>query len=209
MALINFNPFLTSQPQNTFLSPTQGYMQGTIYDDPVARLQLMGGYIDSGETVVMWGGLPICEMVNLTAAGASDGLGPDVKRATSQATTTGWSVFTQAGSMVLIPGGSYPPVADVGNYISFFRYGSLARIAVALDPAVITTLNSTNVQVGPVTNLAWDPTNYRVTVGTGGSLWALPTTTKLISTNATNSKIITYASSQASWATGAAAIIQI
>ena len=205
---ISFNPFATSQPANTFLSPTQGYVQGTVYDDPTARLELMGGYVDSGETVVMWGGLPISEQINVTSAGASDGLGPDVKRATTQATTTGWSVFTQAGSMVLIPGGSYPPVAAVGNYLAFFRYGSNARITVACDPAIVTALISSNSYVTSQA-LYWDVTNYRITLVTTGGNWALPTSTKLISTNSTNSKIITYASSQASWANGTAAIIQI
>jgi len=87
----------------------------------------------------MWGGRPIGEQINVTAAGASDGLGPAVASATSTATATGWCVFTQAGSMVLIPGGAYPPVASVGNYVSFFRYGSNARVAVACDPALVTT----------------------------------------------------------------------
>jgi hypothetical protein len=57
--------------------------------------------------------------------------------------------------------------------------------------------------------LTWDIVNYRISLSTGANYWALPTTTKLISTNSGNSKIITYSASQASWTTGAAAIIQI
>lgn len=205
---ISFNPFSTSTPQNTFLSPTQGYMQGLVYDDPTSRLELMGGTLAIAETIVMWGGRPIGEQINVTAAGASDGLGPAVASATSTATATGWSVFNQAGSMVLIPGGAYPPVAAVGNYVSFFRYGSLARIAVACDPALVTSISvGTNVITSQA--LYWDVTFYRITLTTSGGNWALPTTTKLISTNSGNSKIITYTASQASWTTGAAAIIQI
>ena len=205
---ISFNPFGTSTPQNTFLSPTQGYIQGTVYDDPTARLELMGGTLAVSETIVMWGGRPIGEQINVTAAGASDGLGPVCASATSTATATGWCVFTQAGSMVLIPGGAYPPVAAVGNYISFFRYGSNARIAVACDPALVASVSTGNPTITSQA-LYWDVTNYRITLTTSGGNWALPTTTKLISTNSTNSKIITYAASQASWSTGAAAIIQI
>jgi hypothetical protein len=205
---ISFNPFTTSSPQNTFLSPTQGYMQGLMYDDPVARLELAGGQLAAAETIVMWGGRPILEQINITSAGASDGLGPQVASATAQTNCTGWCVFNQAGSMVLIPGGAYPPVAAVGNYVSFVRYGSLARIAVACDPSLVTTItggtNSITSQA-----LYWDITNYRITLTTSGGNWALPTTTKLLSTNSTNSKIITYTASQASWTTGAAAIIQI
>jgi len=203
---ISFNPFGTSTPQNTFLNPTQGYIQGTVYDDPTARLELMGGYLASAETIVMWGGRPIGEQINVTAAGASDGLGPAVASATSTATATGWSVW--AASMVLIPGGAYPPVAAVGNFVPFFRYGSNARIAVSCDPALVTSISGgTNVITSQ--SLYWDVTNYRITLTSSGGNWALPTTTKLISTNSTNSKIITYSASQASWTTGAAAIIQI
>lgn len=204
---ISFNPFGTSTPQNTFLSPTQGYIQGCVYDDPTARMELMGGVLASTESVVMWGGRPITEFVNVTTAGSSDGLGPTIATATSQALMTGWTVW--AASMVLIPGGAYPPVAAVGNFIGFYRYGSNARIAVAADPALITALTSSDTSiVGTV--LTWDTANYRITnVAADGTHLALPTSTKLISTNSTNSKIVTYANSQASWSTGSAAIIQI
>ena len=205
---ISFNPFGTSTPQNTFLNPTQGYVQGLVYDDPTARLELMGGQLASSETVVMWGGRPVTEQNNVTAAGASDGLGPQVASAVSQATTTAWSVFTQAASMVLIPGGAYPPVASVGNYVAFFRYGSNARVMVACDPALITTISGAGDSITSQA-LYWDVTNYRITLTTGGGNFALPTSTKLLSTNSTNSKIITYSSPQASWAQGSAAIIQI
>ena len=205
---ISFNPFATSQPQNTFLNPTQGYVQGMTFDDPTARLELMGGQLASTETVVMWGGRPLTEQINVTAAGYSDGLGPIVATATTTASCTGWSVFTQAASMVLVGGGAYPPVAAVGNFISFFRYGSNARIVVSCDPALISSISGAGDSISSQ-NLYWDITNYRITLTSTGGNWALPTTTKLISTNSTNSKIITYSASQASWVLGSAALIQI
>lgn len=201
---ISFNPYTTSTPQNTFLSPTQGYVQGTVYDDPTARMEMMGGQLATSETIVMWGGRPISELINNTSAGYSDGLGPQVASSTSAATTTGWT--TWAASMVLTPGGAYPPVAAVGNFIGFYRYGSNARVAVACDPALIASVAGAGIASQA---LYWDVTNYRITLTTTGGNWALPTTTKLISTNATNSKVITYALSQASWVSGSAAIIQI
>lgn len=203
---VSFNPFGTSTPQNTFLSPTQGYIQGLVYDDPTARMEMMGGTLAAAETIVMWGGRPIGEQINVTTTGSSDGLGPAVASATSQATCTGWSTF--AASMVLIPGGAYPPVASVGNFVGFYRYGSLARMAVACDAAIVTAISGGTSTINSQA-LYWDVTNYRITLVTSGGNWALPTTTKLISTNSGNSKIITYANSQASWTTGAAAIIQI
>lgn len=206
---ITFNPYTTSSPQNTFLNPSFGYVQGLVYDDTVARMQLAQGILATTESIVMWGGRPITEYINTTSAGSSDGLGPTVASAISQATTTAWAVFQNAASMVLIPGGAYPPVAATGNSVMFYRYGSLARIMVACDPSLITTVIGAGTD--SITSLAlyWDVTNYRITLTTTGGNWALPTTTKLLSTNSTNSKIITYAASQASWATGSAAVIQI
>jgi hypothetical protein len=203
---ISFNPYATSTPQNTFLNPTQGYIQGTVYDDPTARMELVGGQLSANETVVMWGGRPITEQINVTAAGASDGLGPIVASAVSQPTTTGWT--TWAASMVLIPGGAFPPVAAVGNFIAFYRYGSNVRLAVACDPALVTSISGGSNSILSQ-SLYWDVTNYRITLTTTGGNWALPVATKLLSTNSGNSKIVTYASSQASWSQGAAAIIQI
>ena len=203
---ISFNPFTTSTPQNTFLNPTQGYIQGTVYDDPTARLEQMGGILASTESIVMWGGRPITEGINVTTAGSSDGLGPTISSATSQANTTGWSIW--ANSMVLIPGGAYPPVASINNFVGFFRNYSNARICVACDPSLIATLSSPYPSVSSQA-LYWDITNYRITLNTGGGNFALPTTIRLVSTNSTNSKIVTYAASQASWTTGSAAIIQI
>lgn len=205
---VSFNPFGTSQPQNTFLSPTQGYVQGTVYDDPTARLELMGGVLASTESVPMWGGRPITEQINVTAAGASDGLGPIVATSTSQALTTGWCVFTQANNMIIVPGGAFAPVASPGNYVSFFRYGSNARITVACDPALITAISGGTSSILSQA-MYWDVTNYRITLVSSGGNWALPVSTKLISTNSGNSKIVTYAASQASWAAGSAAMIQI
>jgi hypothetical protein len=204
---ISFNPFTTSSPQNTFLNPSFGYIQGTVYDDPTARLELMGGTLASAETIVMWGGRPITEQIDVNTAGNSDGLGPTVASATSQASCTGWCTFQQANSMVLIPGGAYPPVASVLNYVSFYRYGSNARLAVACDPALVTSITGNGYSITSQA-LYWDVTNYRITLTTTGGNWALPTTTKLLNTNSTNSKIITYSASQASWTTGTAAIIQ-
>jgi hypothetical protein len=207
---ISFNPYGTSQPQNTFLNPTQGYVQGLVFDDPTARLELVGGTLASTESIVMWGGRPLTEQINVTAAGASDGTGPVFASATGAGNTTGWSVFTQASSMVLVQGGAFPPVSATGNYVAAFRYGSNARIVVACDPALVTTITGGGNSILSQA-LYWDVTNYRITLTTTGGNYALPTTTKLLSTNSTNSKIITYSSvtAQASWVTGTAAVIQI
>ena len=202
---ISFNPYGTSQPQNSFLSQTQGYVQGVAYDDPSVRMELERGILASTETVVMWGGIPVSELINTTGTGA-DGIGPVLKRSTSQATVTGISVFNQAHSMVIVPGAS-TPTAAINNFVAFYRFQSNARIAVACDPALISAI--TGAGDGILSQaLYWDVTNYRITLTTSGGNFALPTSVKLLSTNG-NSKIVTYSNSAANWTTGSAAIIQI
>ena len=201
------NQYVSNQPQNSFLLQTQGYVQGIPYDDTVARLWLATGTLDANETLPMWGGVPIEEYITLAGSG-SDGLGPDVKRASSATTTTGWSTFAQQMHMLITPAGNVP-VAGVTNGVGFFRNGTNQRLAVACDPALITTLNGANGSIASQA-LYWDVTNYRITLTTSGGNWALPTTVRLLSTN-TNSKIVSYSSvtGLATWAAGSAAIILI
>jgi hypothetical protein len=153
----------------------------------------------------MWGGIPISEEINNLAT-SSEGLGPTLKRATSQANTTGWSVFNQAGSMV-VTAGNVVPQAAVGNYVSFYRNATNARICVNCDPALIAALSAGEFIYTPA--LYWDTTNYRITLTTGGSFFALPSTVRLLSTQ-TNSKTVLYTSaSSITWTTGDAAVILI
>jgi hypothetical protein len=203
---LTFNPYSTSQPQDSFLVQTQGYVQGAPYDDTVSRLWLEGGILATTETVVMWGGVPITELTNTVGTG-SDGLGNTIKRATSQALVTGWSTNLQANSMVIVPGNSVP-VAAVSNYVAYFRNGSQQRLAVQCDPALYTAVVTTPASI-IAQALYWDVTNYRITLTTTGGNFALPTTVKLLSIN-TNSKIVAYNSGTGavSWTTGDAAMIQ-
>ena len=204
---ITFNPFLTTSPANSFLLESQGYVQGTAYDDPSVRMELMGGTLASTETVVMWGGVPVEELINVTGSGA-DGTGPSIKRATTATTTTGWSVYNQAGSMVIVPGPS-APIAAVGNYVAFFRNASNIRIAVQADPALVAALVASDGSISSQA-LYWDVTNYRITLTTSGGNWALPTSVRLLSVN-TNSKVVSYDSGTGAvtWVAGDAAIILV
>ena len=202
---LTFNPSLTTNVPNSFLLQTQGYIQGFAMDDPSARMELSGGVLASTETLVMWGGVPVTELINITGSG-SDLLGPALKRATSQATVTAWSTFNQAHSMLITPGGSTAPVAATGHYVAFFRNGTNIRLAVACDPALISTIASAGDNVSSLA-LFWDVTNFRITLTTTGSNFALPASTRLLSVN-TNSKIIT-AGPPPVWAAGDAALILI
>lgn len=204
---ISFNPYATTTPQNTFLLQSQGYIQGFSYDDPSAYQWLAGGLLASTETLPMWGGVPIEELVNLPGTG-SDGLGGNIKRAASQVTVTGWCVFNQAASMVITPGNSVP-LASVNNYVAFYRLQTQQRVAVQADPALAAAISGDSVAAAGAA-LYWDVTNYRVTTTSSGGNFALPASTRLLSINS-NSKVVSYNSGTGAvtWTAGSAAIILI
>lgn len=205
-ATISFNPYTTLSPSNTFLLETQGYVEGLPYDDTVARLWLMEGMLASTETLPMWGGQPVGEQINVAGSGA-DALGPTLVRAISQATVTGFSTFMQMMHMVITPGGTVP-LAGSNNSVGFFRLGTNQRLAVQLDPALVTTVTGAGDLVNALA-LYWDPTNHRVTLTTSGN-FALPTSVRLLSIN-TNSKIVNYNSGTGAvtWTAGNAGILLI
>lgn len=203
---ISFNPYATTAPANSFLLQSQGYVQGMAMDDPAVRMELTGGVLAASEALAMWGGVPITEAINVTGSG-SDGTGPAIKRATTQNGVTGWSVYNQASSMVITPGPS-APVSGKGGYVAFFRNGTNARIAVQLDPALVAAI--TEGEAISALALQWDPMSFRVTNATGGSIFALPASARLLSVNS-NSKIVTYNSETgaATWTAGDAGILLI
>ena len=150
MSTISFNPTVTTNAAGSFGVSSDGWMQGTFVDDPAIRNELVTGYVEPNETLPMWGGIAISDFVPPGASGTTTNMdfsmGPALKRATSvTAPTTGQSnngqvtgitVFNQAHNMIQSPQ-SPVPVALLNNTISFFRMGSGARIAVAVDPALI------------------------------------------------------------------------
>lgn len=202
MANISFNPALTSAPSNTFLTSTQGYYQGDFVDDPSTRMQLASGVIASTVTQPIWGGMAIEELVSTVGEG---NLGTTLQLAASANTLTGFSVFTQAYNMIIVPGNSVQ-TAQAGMTVPFFRTGSGARIKVAVQPSLVASLEGGAVNVA----LFWDPALQQLTAtGTSGAI-ALPATTKVLSVNPT-SKVVSYNSGTGvvSWSTGPVAVIQI
>lgn len=193
---ISVNPSITIAPPSSFLVDTQGYTQGQMLSDPVARQWLLSGYIASSVAQVMWGGMGIEELVN-TPPGL--GIGNAIEIAASEAALTGFSVFNRAYSMIVTPGNTVQ-TASAGMSIAYYRLGSNARIPVLCTAALITAVegNPTNTQV------AWDFTNQQLIPYASGT--ALPV--KVVDVN-TNSKVVSYSGGVASWATGSVAIIQI
>lgn len=203
---LSISPYITNQPQNTFLLNSQGFVQGVALDDTPSRMWLKGGTLLSTQTLPMWGGVPITELINQMGTN-SEGTGPVVARSTTQANTTGWAVFNQAHSMV-IGSGNTVPISSAREYVSFYSNGSNARIAVQCDTSITGLAGTTTVAVESLGGLLyWDTTNFLLTT-TSSSNVQLPTTYKLLSIN-TNSKIVSWTSPNATWATGAVAILQI
>lgn len=152
---ISFNPYLTSNAAGSFSVQSDGYIQGVAMDSPAIRNSLAGGYLASTETLPMWGGVAIQELLSPSTSDGS--LGNSIGRATTNARITGFSVFNQAHAWVTSPQ-SQAPSAGAGMTIPFYRMGSGARIAVALDPSLV------SLDGGLITqNVTWDINNQRLT----------------------------------------------
>jgi len=161
---ITINPALTTNALGSFNVSSEGYVQGTMLDDPSARYALAGGVLASSETIPMWGGVGIYEFV----AGGSNNYvgnpggpagvqGGQVGRATAltgSKALTGFSVFNQAHAMINSPQ-SPVPLAGSGQQVNFFRLGSRARIAVACDP-ILASLSGADIIT---TQVSWDFVN--------------------------------------------------
>jgi hypothetical protein len=136
---ISFNPSITTVAAGTFGVQWQGLIQGTAMPDPSARNALAGGVLAGTETLPLWGGVGLSEFLSTAPLLAAGALGGNLKRATSLTGTvaalTGFSVFDQNHSAINTPQSPVPLVA-AGMTATFYRLGSGARIAVAMDPVL-------------------------------------------------------------------------
>jgi hypothetical protein len=182
---ITINPTLTTNASGSFLTTTDGFIQGNAMDDPSVRFALAGGLLDATETLPMWGGIPISEyMVQTTVEQA---IRDTVKRATAAANVTGISVFNQDHAM-LNTVQSPVPQASNGMLVNYYRIGSGARIPVAADPALAATLPGSIILAPP---LFFDTTNQWFTATAGGV--PMPTTLRVIGYNFGNSMNVVWA----------------
>lgn len=174
VATVSINPIVTTNGFGAFTTQNDGDVQGTFMDDPAVRFALRGGILATTETLPMWGGVAVSELVptpSVTTADAS--LGTILGRATTFAVgnvtgaLTGFSVFNQAHNMILTPQ-SPVPLAGSGQSVHYFRIGSGARIAVACDPSLVSLDGGLTSQ-----NVGWDFNSQRLvnyvttTSGTG------------------------------------------
>lgn len=163
VATVSFNPVLTSNAGGSFNIDSSGYVQGQAMDDPSYRNWLAGGVLATTETLPMWGGVGISELIpsSTSTTTSAPSLGGQIGRATTLTAQaagqlTGFSVFDQAHHMINSPQ-SPVPLAGTGMSVNFYRMGSQARIAVACDPSLI------SLQTGLITqNVSWDFNSQRL-----------------------------------------------
>lgn len=200
-AQISLNPMATTNALGLFSTNSNGFTQGDAQDDPAVKFQLAGGVLSTEATSPIWGGVPIQEFV------PADGsvLGSTVLQAADDAEPQGICVFNQAFAGITTPS-STAPLYSPGMSVNYYRFGSGARIPLALDPTSVTLegeLVSTTVYYDYAEN--W----LTATIPTVGQA-ALPVKVLKISTQ--NNKTVSYSSvtGNANWATdGLIALVQI
>ena len=163
VANIAFNPYIQTSAPGMFTIESDGLIVGTAYPDPAARFALSGGWLSQAETLPMFGGVAINESVPQERPPVSRtdvALGGIIARATTLAagagSTTGFSVFDQNYAAVNTPQSPVPSVGS-GGLVNFYRLGSGARVALAIDPALIT------LEGGLITQqVSWDFSAQRI-----------------------------------------------
>lgn len=172
---INYSPVATSNASGMFNTTSAGYVQGTAQENPSARNQLTSGPIATDETLPWWGGMGVYENIpGGITGGPSENLGGVVGRATSLTAAAaksmvGFSVFDQAYNMIQTPN-SEVPIALPGMTGHLYRFGSLARVVVQCDPALVSLDNSII-----TSQVSWDFGGQKLIKGQAG--WAANTIT--------------------------------
>ena len=202
---ISFNPLNTTNFSGSFVSSSQGGVQGTTTDDPVNRFKLSGGVVDSSETYPMWGGIAVTADIAANPLLAAGMLGQTLSRATTYSTIgtgiNGFTVFDQNYSAISTAS-SPVPMVNQGDTINYVRMGSGVRLWLAIDSALATLYGS-----AIDSQVSWDFTNQQII--------AFDTTAldvKILDIQVGNSKTVSYNTSTglATWSeTGSVALVEI
>lgn len=131
-----FYPYQTTNAAGSFSVQSAGYVQGIYMDDPAVRYALAIGTVSSSATGPIWGGMAISESV-AAASGYDRTQGGTLVAATAVTNITGFSVFNNAYAWPGSPQSPVPMAGASGMTVPFFRMGSGARIAVAMDPSLV------------------------------------------------------------------------
>lgn len=199
-AQISLNPMATTNALGLFSTNSNGFTQGDAQDDPAVKFALAGGVLSTAATTPVWGGIPVQEFVPTSGSV----LGSTLLQANTTDVPQAIVVFNQAFAGITTPS-STAPLYSPGMSVNYYRFGSGARIPLALDPASVTLegdLISTTVYFNYTTNL--------LTVTQPSGQAALPV--KVLKISSQNNKTVSYSSvtGNANWATdGLIALVQI
>lgn len=156
VANIPFNPQVTTVAGGSFNVQSTGFIQGTALQDPAIRNELAGGWLDTDETIPMWGGVGLYEFIPGVTGEPNEVLGGAIGRATALTGTkalSGFSVFDQNHAAFNTPQ-SPVPLAGSGMLVNFYRLGSLARLAVKCSPN-LSAIRGSKIAA----SVSWDFTN--------------------------------------------------
>lgn len=159
MTNIQFNPVIQTTAAGMFTIESDGFIAGTAMPDPATRFALSGGWLAETETLPMFGGVAISENIpqeRPPVNRADVALGGIIARATAEANLTGFSVFDQNYAAVNTPQ-SPVPTTPSGGLVNFYRLGSGARVALAIDPTLI-SLEGTLI----TSQVSWDFINQKI-----------------------------------------------
>ena len=199
-AQISLQPMATTNAAGLFSTNSNGFTQGDALDDPAVKFALVGGVLSTSATVPLWGGIPIQEYVSDNGGT----LGSTVIQADATHVPQGIAVYNQAFGGITTPQ-SNAPLFSPGMSVNYYRFGSNARVPLALDPG------SVGIDGGLISSTVYfDYTNNWVTTTQPGTQAALPLKVLKISTS--NNKTVSYSSGtgNANWvSTGLIAICLI
>lgn len=164
----SFNPYVQTNAAGMFNIESDGFIVGTAMPDPATRFHLAGGWLATTETLPMFGGVGISEAIPTerstapaTPSRPDIALGGVISRATvypgsAAGALTGFSVFDQNYAAVNTPTSPVPTVGS-GGLVNFYRLGSLARVALQIDPTLVT------LEGGLITQqFSWDFVNQKI-----------------------------------------------
>jgi len=155
---VPFVPYAQSNFPGSFRITADGLIVGTALPDPATRFSLAGGVLDNSETLPMWGGIAIEELIPTDNPSSSPLtiLGGHIKRATTVAQITGFSVFDQNYAAINSPSSPVPQTGAWG-LVNFHRLGSGQRLVLEIDPALVSLYGD------PITQqVSWDFSAQRI-----------------------------------------------
>jgi hypothetical protein len=136
--------FSTTNAAGSFTIQNDGDIVGVQMDDPATRFAIRSGYVLSSETIGMVGGVGIYEDIPQPYSQSSPvpdmnmqcGIGRAISLTGTVGVLSGFTLFNQTHNAVTSPTNPVPTAGSLQTF-NYVRLGSGARIAVAIDPSLV------------------------------------------------------------------------